>query len=111
MPSGVRSRCAFMFWFLWEVFVLRHFWSSWLWNSFDFDICEILLTFDGTTLLKGMFYQCFDAECTTLLLWHLVMFKIVYFGWRYGISKVHHTHMGFTAILDDPMVFHFKVQF
>ena len=72
---------------------------------------EILLTFGETTLVKDMFYQRFDAEYITLLLWHLVVFKIVYFGWRYGISKVHHTQIGFTATLHDSMVFYFKVHF
>ena len=48
---------------------------------------EILLTFGGTTLVKGMFYQRFDAECLTLLLWHLMTPQLVKFYWRYGISK------------------------
>ena len=63
------------------------FMASQLWNSFDFYTCGILLTFGGTTLVKGMFYQRFDAECLTLLLWHLMIPQMVQFYWRYGISK------------------------
>ena len=58
-----------------------------LWNSFYIYSGEILLTFDGTTLVKGMFYQRFDAECLTSLLWHLMTPQMVGFYWRYGISK------------------------
>ena len=55
--------CFYVFGFIGSIWTFP-FWSSWLWNSFDFCICEILLTFGGTTLLKGIFYQRFDTECT-----------------------------------------------
>ena len=52
LPTMERSGCASVSLDLWVVYGDCHFL---LWNLFDFYMCEILLTFGGTTLVKGMF--------------------------------------------------------